>query len=108
MNRRFRIGPSRLGWIELWTTSPRAMSSQLFPFVVCFPEIYIQMLVEAELKAGPGFLSYLSNILCQRSPFGCGHVARDTSDCTVVVVVAGVLTTCVPLVLALAFPKFDA
>jgi hypothetical protein len=47
-------------------------------------------LVKGELKAGPSFLSYLSNILCQRSPFGCGHVARGTSACTVVIVVAGV------------------
>ena len=79
-----------------------------FPLIVCSSEVSIKILVKGELKAGPSFLSYLSNILCQRSPFGCGHVARDTSDCTVVVVVAGVLTTCVPLVLALAFPKFDA
>ena len=78
------------------------------PLIVCSSEVSIKILVKGELKAGPSFLSYLSNILCQRSPFGCGHVARDTSDCTVVVVVAGVLTTCVPLVLALAFPKFDA
>ena len=78
------------------------------PLIVCSSEVSIKILVKGELKAGPSFLSYLSNILCQRSPLGCGHVARDTSDCTVVVVVAGVLTTCVPLVLALAFPKFDA
>ena len=79
-----------------------------FPLIVCSSEVSIKILVKGELKAGPSFLSYLSNILCQRSPFGCGHVARETSDCTVVVVVAGVQTTCVPLVLALAFPKFDA
>ena len=79
------------------------------PLIVCSSEVSIKILVKGELKAGPSFLSYLSNILCQRSPFGCGHVARETSDCTVVVVVvAGVQTTCVPLVLALAFPKFDA
>ena len=79
------------------------------PLIVCSSEVSIKILVKGELKAGPSFLSYLSTILCQRSPFGCGHVARKTSGCTVVVViVAGVQTTFVPLVLALAFPKFDA
>ena len=60
------------------------------PLIVCSSEVSIKILVKGELKAGPSFLSYLSNILCQRSPFGCGHVAGDTSACTVVIVVAGV------------------
>ena len=61
-----------------------------FPLIVCSAEVSIKILVKGELKAGPSFLSYLSNILCLRSPFGCGHVARGTSVCTVVIVVAGV------------------
>ena len=77
----------------------------VFPLIVCFSEVSIKILVKGELKAGPSFLSYLSNILCQRSPFGCAHVARVTSRHTIVdVVVAGVLTTFVPLVIALAIP----
>ena len=60
------------------------------PLIVCSSEVSIKILVKGELKAGPSFLSYLSNILCLRSPFGCGHVARGTSACTVVIVVAGV------------------
>ena len=80
-----------------------------FPFVVCFPEVYIQILVKGELKADPGFLTYPSTFRCERSPFGCAHVARLTSGYTIVdVSVAGVQTTFVPLVLALTFPKLDA
>jgi hypothetical protein len=76
-----------------------------FPFVVCFPEVYIQILVKSEMKAVSGFLSYSSTFWCERSPFGCTHVARLIGWNTIVdVVVAGVLTTFVPLVLALAFP----
>ena len=92
-----------------YITKGNVLTAIPFPFVVCFPEVYIQILVKGELKAGPGFLAYPSNLRCERSPFGCVHVARLTSGYTIVdVIVAGVQTTFVPLVLALAFPKLDA
>ena len=76
-----------------------------FPFVVCFPEVYIQILAKSELKAVSGFLPYSSTFWCERSPFGCTHDAWLTGWYTIVdVVVAGVLTTFVPLVFALAVP----
>ena len=92
-----------------YITKGNVLTAIPFPFVVCFPEVYIQILVESEVKADPGFLTYTSTFWCERSPFGCAHVARLTSGYTIVgVIVAGVLTTFVPLVLALAFPTFDA
>ena len=88
-----------------YTTKGNVLTTVPFPLVVCFPDVYIQILTEGELKAVSCFLSNTLAFWSERSPFGCSHVACKARWHTIViVVVADVLTTLVPSVFALTVP----